>query len=249
MPQTAPFLRQVFAVPASFPQDVGYPFDLPWVRGLDLTFTSPVAFLVGENGSGKSTLLEAIADKARLPVSGGSRQELQQNTGPDSESPLAQGIRARWGMKPRDGYFLRAEFHAHFASLLEARKNDPDFLGNPYDVYGGRSLFTQSHGEAFLAIMQNRFEEGFFLLDEPESALSPQRQLALLSLIDSLVQEGGSQFIIATHSPILMTFPGAQIHCFEDGVLKELPLEETQHFQITRRILNDRESYWRYLRE
>ncbi len=129
-------------------------------------------------------------------------------------------IRPAFRQQPKDGFFLRAEFAAHFASLLEEREKDPSFLGNPYQIYGGRSLHTRSHGEAFLAILQNRFEKGLFLLDEPESALSPQRQLALLTLIYDLVGAGDAQFIIASHSPILMTYPNAQIVSFDDENLR-----------------------------
>lgn len=249
MAKPVPFLKQVFILPEWVPPEGGYPFELAFVRKLNLTFDAPVTFFVGENGSGKSTLLEAIAEKARLPVSGGSRNELNQNTGPEAESPLARAIRAGWKLRPDDGYFLRAEFHAHFSSLLDERLADPDFWGNPYARYGGKSLHEQSHGEAFLSVMQNRFEQGIFLLDEPEAALSPQRQLALLSLMHDLVREGSSQFIIATHSPILMTYPDAQIVSFDGSDLQNISLEETTHYQITKRILSDPASYWRYLAE
>jgi len=123
---------------------------------LDLSFRAPVTFFVGENGTGKSTLLEAIAELARLPVSGGGRNELAANHGPEGESLLARTLRPSFCRRPRDGYFLRAEFGAHFASLLDQRREDPDFLGDPYQLYGGRSLHARSHGEAFLAILQNR---------------------------------------------------------------------------------------------
>jgi predicted ATPase len=129
-------------------------------------------------------------------------------------------LRPSFSRRPTDGYFLRAEFQAHFASLLDARKEDVDFIGNPYQLYGGRSLHTRSHGEAFLAVLQNRIREGLFFLDEPESALSPQRQLALLVLMHELVAEGRSQFVVATHSPILMTYPGAAIISFDNDELR-----------------------------
>jgi predicted ATPase len=120
--------------------------------------------------------------------------------------------------------------------------------GNPYDHYGGRSLHTRSHGEAFLAIIQNRFHRGLFLLDEPESALSPQRQLSLLMRMSEMVDNGASQFIVATHSPILMTFPGARVVCFDEPHLPIIPLEQTSHFQLTRDILNSPARYWKHLR-
>jgi predicted ATPase len=136
---------------------------------------------------------------------------------------------------------------AHFASLLDDRKSDPEFLGDPYARYGGRSLHKQSHGEAFLAVLQNRIRDGVFLLDEPESALSPQRQLALLLLIHELIEQGKSQFIIATHSPLLMTYPGAQIIYFDRPELSSISIEETAHYQITRGMLADPSRYWNYL--
>jgi predicted ATPase len=226
-----------------------YPFNLPLVRSLDIEFTSPVTFFVGENGTGKSTVIEAIAALCRLPVSGGGRNELSGGHGPDTSSPLAPALRPAFRQRPSDAYFLRAEFQAHFASLLDRREADPDFCGDPYARYGGRSLHTRSHGEAFLAIMQNRIRSGLLLLDEPESALSPQRQLALLAQMWMLVAAGRSQFIIATHSPVLLTFPGAQILSFDGEALHPISIEETSHFQITKGILQNPAVYWKHLRE
>lgn len=228
-----------------------YPFSLPLIRCLDIEFTSPVTFFVGENGTGKSTVIEAIAALCKLPVSGGGRNELAGNHGPDSVSPLAPSLRPSFRRRPPDAYFLRAEFQAHFASLLDARNADPDFRmsGDPYTLYGGRSLHTRSHGEAFLAILQNRIRSGLLLFDEPESALSPQRQLALLAQMSTLVAKGKSQFIIATHSPILLTFPGAQILSFDGDALRPTSLEDTSHFQITQGILQNPAVYWKHLQE
>jgi predicted ATPase len=228
-----------------------YPFNLPLIRRLDIEFTAPVTFFVGENGTGKSTVIEAIADLCKLPVSGGSRNELAGNHGPDASSALAHALRPSFRRRPPDAYFLRAEFQAHFASLLDARNADPDFRigGDPYAHYGGRSLHTRSHGEAFLAILQNRIRSGLLLFDEPESALSPQRQLALLAHMSALVATGKSQFIIATHSPILLTFPGAQILSFDGDDPHPISIEDTSHFQITRGILQNPAVYWRHLQE
>jgi predicted ATPase len=130
---------------------------------------------------------------------------------------------------------------------IEQRRDDPDFGGDPFARYGGRSLHKMSQGEAFLSVMQNRFDRGLFLMDEPESALSPQRQLTLLALMHHLVKTGESQFFIATHSPILLTFPGAAIISFDDGALERIDLEDTTHFQITRDLLNNPKMYWRHL--
>lgn len=226
---------------------VDYPFHLPLIRCLDIDFTSPVTFFVGENGTGKSTVIEAIAALCRLPVSGGSRNELSGRHGPDASSPLSPALRPWFRRRPPDGYFLRSEFQGHFASLLDQRRADPDFVGDPYAAYGGRSLHARSHGEAFLAILQNRIRSGLLLFDEPESALSPQRQLVLLAYMSMLVANGKSQFVIATHSPILLTFPNAQILSFDGDVLRQIALDETSHFQITKGILENPAAYWKHL--
>jgi predicted ATPase len=247
MASSVPYLLGIRVAPERIPPEPAFPFNLPFVPTLNLRFESPVVFFVGENGTGKSTLLEAIAVLCRLPVSGGGRNELAGGSGPEEDSPLSRVLRPGFRHKPHDGFFLRAEFAAYFASLLDARRSDPDFLGDPYGRYGGRSLHARSHGEAFLDILQNRFESGLFLMDEPESALSPQRQLALLALIHDLVATGEAQFLIARHSPVLMTYPGAQIVSFDGGILKAIPLEETSHYQITRGILEKPERYWKHL--
>jgi predicted ATPase len=224
-----------------------FPFNLPFLPTLDIRFPTPVTFFAGENGSGKSTVIEAIAEICRLPVSGGGRNELAGTHGPQTESELAPALRAHFKHRPVDGYFFRAEFQAHFASLLERRGEDPDFHGNPYSRYGGRSLHKQSHGEAFLAILMTWMTPGMILMDEPESALSPQRQLSLLVQMANLARQGDVQFVVATHSPILLTFPGATIISFDDAKLSTITLEQTRHYQITKGILDAPERYWRHL--
>lgn len=248
MASTPPYLVRV-QLKEQIPEPAEYPFNLPIVRGLDIEFASPVTFFVGENGTGKSTVIEAIASLCRLPVSGGGRNELAASHGPDTSSPLAAALRPSFRQRPPDAYFLRSEFQAHFASLLDERQADADFQGDAYARYGGRSLHTRSHGEAFLAILQNRIRPGLLLFDEPESALSPQRQLALLAQMSMLVATGTSQFIIATHSPILLTFPGAQILAFDGKAVEQVALEDTSHFQITKGILHNPGAYWRHLQE
>ncbi|WBS05882.1 AAA family ATPase [Pseudoduganella sp. SL102] len=203
-----------------------YPFSLPAVRHLDkLAFHPAVTFIVGENGSGKSTLLEALAVALGYNAEGGSRNF---NFGTRaSHSDLHEHVRiARGYRRPRDGYFLRAESFFNVATEVER-------LGIPLDSYGGRPLHEQSHGESFMALLTHRFRgQGLYLLDEPEAALSPQRQLAALARIHQLVK-GGSQFIIATHSPILMAYPDARIYaCLPDG-LRRTDYEDTEHYQVT----------------
>jgi len=244
----APFLKRVYVVPERVPAYEGFPYDLPFVRDLDLSFKRAVTYLVGENGSGKSTLIEAVAEACGLPVSGGGRNEAADRHGPEQHSALGNALRPSFSRRPKDGYFFRAEFQAHFASLLDERRKDPDFRGDPYSRYGGRSLHSQSHGEAFLAILLNRVQSGVIIMDEPESALSPQRQLALLTRMAELVATGGTQFIIATHSPVLLTFPEADIVSLDDIPVRSVKLEDTSHYQITRGILEAPERYWRLLR-
>jgi predicted ATPase len=240
-----PYLRNVAVRTDPRLDSTVFPGNLPFVRSLNLELDRKVTYFVGENGSGKSTLLEAIAALCNLPVGGGGRNELSDFQ--DSQSELAPYLRASFRRKPRDGYFFRAELQAHFASLLEARKRDPDFLGDPYARYGGRSLHTRSHGEAFLAMFASWMKPGIILMDEPESALSPQRQLALLVQMSRLVRERDVQLIIATHSPILLTFPEATLLSFDEGRIEPVRLEDTSHYQITRGILENPERYWHHL--
>jgi predicted ATPase len=242
-----PFLQRLFLKSdIDLPQDV-FPGSLPFVRSLDLQFTEPVTFFVGENGSGKSTVMEAIAEICGLPTGGGGRNELAGMRAAQSGSELAPFLRAAFKRRPSDGYFFRAEFQAHFATLLEERRADPDFAGNPYARYGGRSLHTRSHGEAFLAVFAAWLNPGMILMDEPEAALSPQRQLALLSQMAKLVQSGGVQLVVATHSPILLTYPGASLLSFDGERIEPIRLEDTSHFQITKGILDAPERYWKHL--
>ena len=226
-----------------------FPYNFPWIEELDLSFPNAVTFFVGENGSGKSTLLEAIAGLSGFPVWGGGRNDLTDQFGPEKESLLARAIYPHFQKRPRDGYFFRAEYYAQFASLLDARKEDEGFKGDPYMRYGGQSLHTRSHGESFLALMESRLTSGLFLLDEPESALSPKRQLALLALMLDRVKDGKSQFIVATHSPILMTFPGATVVSLDSPSLESIDYRESEHFHLTKGILDHPEKYWKHLRE
>jgi predicted ATPase len=212
------------------------------VRTLDLDLDRPVTFLVGENGSGKSTLLEAVADLCGFHVAGGGSADTIQSQH-ERTSDLAHALRPRFRRRPRDGFFFRAETLVNFASLLEQRARDPDFLGDPYQRYGGKSLHHRSHGEAFLDVFQHRVHDGLFLIDEPEAALSPQRQLTLLYLLQDRIDTGRTQFVIATHSPILLTLPGAAIVDFDDPALPRIGLRETKHYQITRGILEAPEQY------
>ncbi len=239
-----PFLKRVFLRPNAEIDKRSFPGSLPFVQKLDISFDNSVTFFVGENGSGKSTLIEAIAELCGLPVGGGGRNELSGLRTPHSSSELAPLLRLSFKKRPRDGYFFRAEYQAHFATLLEERQADPDFDRDPYARYGGRSLHTRSHGEAFLAMFTSWMKPGIIVMDEPEAALSPQRQLALLVQMANLVQGGDVQFLIATHSPIILTFPGAALLSFDGGAIRPTQLRDTSHYQITRGILENPDRYW-----
>ena len=206
-----------------------YPFSLAAVRPLSrLEFHPAVTFFVGENGSGKSTLLEAVAVACGFNAEGGSKN-FRFGTR-ESHSELHRFLRVSRGLpRPRDGYFFRAESFFNVASEIEKLGVGPS--------YSEQSLHEQSHGESFLALVLNRFRgHGLYLLDEPEAALSPKRQLAVLTRIHDLVLER-SQFIIATHSPILMAYPEAIIYQFSAAGIERIAYEETDHFRVTRNFL------------
>jgi predicted ATPase len=217
-----------------------HPFTLPLLEdeNFQLTFTTPVTFLVGENGSGKSTLLEALAWALGFGAQGGSRDNSYAE-GADGH-PLGRALNLNWRQRVTDGFFLRAETFYNFATYLEE-------AGSTFLAYGGKSLHQQSHGEAFLSLFENRVEDGMYLLDEPEAALSPGRQLTFLSILHQLASIKVAQFIIATHSPILLTLPGATVLSIEEGRLREVSYRDTEHYQLTRDFLNAPERYHRHL--
>jgi len=216
-----------------------YPFNLPVLRGLEQVDMHPrVTFLVGENGSGKSTLLEAIAVAMGFNAEGGSKNFSFGTRA--SHSVLHEHLRIAKGFRrPRTGFFLRAESFFNVATNIEQLDAEPGFGPPVGSFYGGKALHEQSHGESFLALLQHRFgPQGLYILDEPEAALSPQRQLAVLSRLHDLVLEG-SQFIIATHAPILMAYPDAWIYQLGARGLEKVALEQTAHYQVTRDFLAD----------
>ena len=210
-----------------------YLWEIPAISGVEhISFTHPVTFFVGENGSGKSTLLEAIAVAYGFNPEGGTRNYSFSTY--DSHSELCQAIRLSRGVRRADyGYFLRAESFYNVATKEEEYSRGPG--GRPQHFH------EKSHGESFLALAQNSFRaNGVYLLDEPEAALSPQRQLTLLVEIDKCVKEG-AQFIIVTHSPILLGLPGAEILNFDDGPIHPCTYEETDSYQVMSMFINNRE--------
>ena len=218
-----------------------YPFSLPVVSHLDnLELHPAVTFLVGENGSGKSTLMEAVAVAWGFNPEGGTKNFRFGTRA--SHSVLHEYLRlVKSARRPRDGFFLRAESLFNLATEIEHLDAEPAFGPPVINSYGYRSLHEQSHGESFFAVMMHRFGgQGFYILDEPEAALSPTRQLAMLSRIHQLVQ-ARSQFVIATHSPILMAYPNAWIYQISANGMERVSLQETEHYIVAKRFLNDPE--------
>ncbi len=235
-----PFVREVVLLRDKVPEWNQYPFSIPAVAKMDTLVLHPqVTFFVGENGSGKSTLVEAIAVAAGFNPEGGSRNFSFSTK--SSESLLHQSLRLVRGARgPRTGFFLRAESFFNVATVV-------DQLG-VQDSYGGRSLHEQSHGESFLALVNERFgPDGLYIMDEPEAALSPQRQLALLAAFDRLVRQDRSQLLVATHSPILLAYPAARIYSLDENGMAEVEYEQTEHYSLTRDFLLNRDRYLRRL--
>ncbi|EKU43536.1 AAA family ATPase [Lysinibacillus sp. JK80] len=234
------YLKSCKVLQDTIPNKQEYPFNIPSLQDLhELEFPTNVTFFVGENGSGKSTLLEAIADRCDFNTAGGGRQNLYEVH--KAESSLGEYIRLSWLPKISNGFFLRSETFYQFASHI-------DLIEDPrrYNAFGGKSLHHQSHGESFLALFMNRFKgKAIYLLDEPEAALSPTRQLSLLKIMKDLEHE--AQFIIATHSPILLGYPNATIYSFDQGEVESIRYEDTIHYIVTKRFLDAPQSILREL--
>ena len=214
--------------------DDSYLAQLPVVHALQadagITFQTPVTFVVGENGVGKSTLVEALAVSLGLNAEGGTRS-LRFSTN-NTHSTLHEHLKVVKGYRrPRDWFFLRAESVYNVATQIDRIGDGLQF------AYGGKSLHDQSHGESFLAIAENRFHgNGLYLLDEPEAALSPRSILRLMCTIDRLARQG-SQFVISTHSPLLMALPGSTVLQLTDHGIEQVDYRQTEHYLLTRRFL------------
>ncbi|MBI1299031.1 AAA family ATPase [bacterium] len=258
----------------SFPgKEAGFPFSVPSLASLqEIRFESPVTFLVGENGSGKSTFLEALAAAAGSIAVGSSDIGNDETMG--AARSVARHLKLAWKRRTHRGFFLRAEdFFGYAKRMAQIRAEmeaeiaavERDYKGRsekakglakmPYagslhalrQRYGEGGLDAQSHGESFLALFQSRFvPDGLYLLDEPEAPLSPLRQVGFLSLLKEMVAQD-AQFIIATHSPILMAFPGATILSFDQTPVGPVPWDELEHVSVTKSFLNAPEAYLRHL--
>lgn len=222
-------------------KEESYIKNLPVVSNLDsLALSSNVTFFVGENGSGKSTLLEAIAVNSGFNAEGGTKNFNFSSM--ETHSDLYKYITVVKSVKrPKDGFFLRAESFYNVATEIERL--------DAIDSYGGTSLHKMSHGESFITLMTNRFGgNGLYILDEPEAALSPIKQMSMLTVINELVKQN-SQFIIATHSPILMAYPDADIFVIDENGIMKTPYKKTDNYVITRKFLENPEKMIHYLFE
>ncbi|PAJ75568.1 AAA family ATPase [Pseudoalteromonas sp. NBT06-2] len=218
-----------------------FPFSIPTIKGLDyLEFHPDVTFFVGENGAGKSTLIEAIASAMGLNPEGGNKNTTFATE--KTHSNLGDYLKTYKSFKkPKDYYFLRAESFYNVATYMD------NLVPPPIQGYGGKSLHQQSHGESFMATIKNKLKgNGLYIMDEPEAALSPNRQLEAISVIHQLV-ENGSQLIIATHSPILLAYPRAKIYFFSQAGIHETSYQDTEHFEVTKNFLNRHEQMLKIL--
>ena len=261
-------LRSIHMDLAGLPSQ--FPFSLPLVRSFPgLEFHAPVTFFVGENGSGKSTLLEALAAACKSPVIGGD--DLDADPTLAHARGLALRLRLAWTRRSRRGFFLRAEdffrFARRMASLAQEMDQAAEEAGQQYTGYArqlaqgslrgqkreieqryGGEFDARSHGESFLTLFRSRMVPGgLYLLDEPETPLSPQRQLTLLSMMKEMTEEKECQFVVATHSPILMAYPGAAILNFDETPIREVAYEDLEHVRLTRDFLRAPERYLRRL--
>ncbi len=227
-----PFIESVFLDRTRIFDPTHYAFNLPSLKNFSKLELHPrVTFFVGENGSGKSTMLEAIAIANGLNAEGGSRNMMFATRESHSKLHMALKLRRFHALVP-DAWFVRAESLFNVATEIENLGVDNN--------YGGKSLHEQSHGEAFMTLVENRFGQGLYFLDEPEAALSPQRQLEFLILLDSIVGQD-SQLVIATHSPIIMSYPNAKIYSFSEAGIVPIAYQDTEHYRVTKSFLDNPE--------
>ncbi len=226
------------------PRPSTYPWNLTVLEHLNvLSFPSAVTFFIGDNGSGKSTILESLAIASGFNPEGGSRHAAYHAAHTDGQ--LSQAMRLTWNHKALHGFFFRAESFFSYASYLEELEDDSVFAS-----YGGKSLHQQSHGESFLSLFRNRLQprsSALYLFDEPESALSITGQLAFLRLLKQWSGTGQTQVIIATHSPILLAFPGATIYSFDVAPITSIRYEDSAPYQLTLSFLKSPDVFLREL--
>jgi len=233
-------LKRMILHPEKYPTRDWYPFNLPiFHQSRSIAFSSPITLFVGENGTGKSTLLEALAQPCGIHIwRDTERRRFQHNP---YENEFHRYLSIEWKAERVYGSFFGSSIFRHFAQLLdEWAAADPGQL----DYFGGKSLMTQSHGQSLLSFFRSRYQiKGLYLLDEPETALSPRSQLELLDILAETTKGSVAQFIIATHSPILLACPGAVIYTFDDSHIKQIAYEETTHYQLYKSFMEDPSRY------
>lgn len=233
-------LKRVNLVPERYPTKEHYPFNLNIFHETKcILFDSPVTFFVGENGTGKSTLLEALTHRCGIYIWGNiERRRFKVNI---YEQRLWEAIDVEWTHGPVRGSFFASQVFRNFAQILdEWAASDP----NVFEYFGGKSLVTQSHGQSLMSFFKARFKiKGIYFMDEPETALSPKTQLDLLKVLNDMSQAGHAQFIIATHSPILLACPGAKIYSFDKIPVKQIDYEKTEQFQVYKNFMQDRNKF------
>jgi predicted ATPase len=233
-----PFLKRATVNYDTFADKNAYPANVPVIAagGFDLKFTRNVTILMGDNGIGKSSIIEAIAANCRFSLSGGNRNYVLLNTQTET---LSRHMKFSWLPKITNGYFVRAEALLEFMDMVDEYRERGGFY-DLYDFFGGRSLKRQSHGQVFQQIFWNHVKDGgIFVLDEPESALSPMRQLEFLRELYELDQSRKAQVIIATHSPLIMAYPHAQLLALTDKGVKEITFKDTLHFRLLHKFYKD----------
>ena len=233
-------LKKIIIDAQEFPTRKQYPFNLDiFIQTQTIPLDLPVSFFVGENGSGKSTLLKAIAHKCGIHVWSGMETPRFQKSPYEDQLQLA--IRVEWREGEVPGSFFASQIFQNFSRALDSwAQADPEII----NYFGGKSLLAQSHGESLMSFFKSRFSiKGLYLLDEPETALSPRSLLELLQLLIRMSRAGHAQFIIATHSPILMACPGSAIFSFDQSPLGAIPYENTEHYRIYKRFMQDRNCY------
>ena len=233
-------LKNITLNPDRYPTRETYPFTLKMLyETKNIVFTSPVTFFVGENGTGKSTLLKAICQKCGIHI-WEYRERRRYETNP-YEDKLHRAIDLAWADGKVHGSFFSSELFENFSqSLDEWAVASPEI----FNYYGGKSLITQSHGQSIMSFFKARYQiKGIYFMDEPETALSPKSQIELLTLLNEMSRDGHAQFIIATHSPIIMACPGACIYSFDKGIVEQIEYEKTEQYRVYKSFLEDRTRY------